>query len=172
MDRTSVLLQSRNEGKVKSLELTASEPELTLGRSSACDVPIADAKCSSKHCKVSLVLTRDAPELTVEDLSSNGTFVNGKRVMPSQIGKNLTAVLQNGDTLTILKGDRVPAGEIVEFEVVMKPGKHKGEELAAPPTKKPKLNSDLSEDLQCGICVSVIHQCVTLMPCLHNVTIT
>mmetsp|Transcript_15831 Transcript_15831/g.28978 ORF Transcript_15831/g.28978 Transcript_15831/m.28978 type:complete len:511 (+) Transcript_15831:3396-4928(+) len=164
MDQASVLLTSLNESKVKSLELTASTPELTIGRAADNMVVIPDQRCSSKHCKLTLVISADGePELHVEDLSSNGTYANGKR-----IGKNVKAMLQNGDTLSILKGQGIPEAEYIEFKVTMRTAKRKRDTPPESPTKKAKLSSELSEELRCGICIDVIHQCVTLMPCLHN----
>lgn len=32
----------------------------------------------------------------------------------------------------------------------------------------PNAKTQLSEEFKCGICLSIIHKCVTAMPCLHN----
>lgn len=64
--------------------------EMTLGRSAVCTLVFAEGAVSKIHCRI--VRTRE--RVSVEDLgSSNGTFVNGHRV--------LTAVLGDGDTLGI-----------------------------------------------------------------------
>jgi pSer/pThr/pTyr-binding forkhead associated (FHA) protein len=62
--------------------------EVTLGRSTACNIVSPQGAVSKIHCRI----VRTQTQVTVEDLgSSNGTFVNGERLM--------TAVLHDGDTL-------------------------------------------------------------------------
>jgi pSer/pThr/pTyr-binding forkhead associated (FHA) protein len=64
--------------------------EVTVGRSSACNIVAAQGAVSKIHCRI----VRTQKQVTLEDLgSSNGTFVNGERVM--------TAVLHDGDNLTL-----------------------------------------------------------------------
>jgi predicted component of type VI protein secretion system len=59
-----------------------------IGRREDCDFRIPLGEISRKHCR----LVKDNGDLRVEDLgSSNGTFVNGKRVQ--------SAAIQAGDTL-------------------------------------------------------------------------
>jgi pSer/pThr/pTyr-binding forkhead associated (FHA) protein len=82
MDQASVLLISVNQAKAKSLHLTPAAPELSIGRAPDNQGVISDQRCSSKHCKVSLSKTAEGePEVQVEDTSSNGTYVNAKRVL-------------------------------------------------------------------------------------------
>ncbi len=62
--------------------------EVTLGRSTACNIVSPQGAVSKIHCRI----VRTQTQVTVEDLgSSNGTFVNGERLM--------TAILHDGDTL-------------------------------------------------------------------------
>jgi len=50
---------------------------LLIGRSSACDLCLADEFVSAKHCKVFF----ENEELFIEDLgSSNGTFIDGTEI--------------------------------------------------------------------------------------------
>ena len=35
--------------------------------------------------------------------------------------------------------------------------------------KKSKLDDEYSEEMQCGICIDLMYQAVTVMPCLHSV---
>jgi pSer/pThr/pTyr-binding forkhead associated (FHA) protein len=64
--------------------------EVTLGRSSACNIVATQGPVSKIHCRI----VRTQKQVTLEDLgSSNGTFINGERVM--------TAVLHDGDNLTL-----------------------------------------------------------------------
>lgn len=70
--------------------------ELTVGRSGACQVPVAeDTFASQVHAR----LYRDGEDTFVEDLgSTNGTFVNGERVAaPTQINRGDS--LQVGTTV-------------------------------------------------------------------------
>ena len=63
----------------------------TLGRAPRADFVVDAALVSRVHCRFSL---NDVNQLELEDLgSTNGTFVNGKKVM--------RATLTNGDTLTV-----------------------------------------------------------------------
>jgi len=62
----------------------------TLGRGEQCSVPIPDPHMSRVHAEVLVV----AGVATVRDLgSSNGTFVNGRRVQQQ--------ALKNGDVITV-----------------------------------------------------------------------
>ena len=63
----------------------------TMGRAPRADFVVDAALVSRVHCRFTL---RDTNELELEDLgSTNGTFVNGEKVM--------RATLSNGDKLTI-----------------------------------------------------------------------
>jgi pSer/pThr/pTyr-binding forkhead associated (FHA) protein len=68
----------------------------TVGRSSGAEFFVDAALVSRLHCQ----LTAGRDFLEVKDLeSTNGTFVNGKRVQ--------TAVLRDGDTLSVGRIDLV-----------------------------------------------------------------
>lgn len=70
--------------------LLGSQP-ITIGRVAPCDVMLPDTEMSRAHCRVE----RRGNEVLVTDLNStNGTFVDGKRV-------NGTATLTNGGTLRV-----------------------------------------------------------------------
>lgn len=56
--------------------------EVTLGRSTACNVIVAGGVVSSLHARI----LRGPDQLVIEDLgSANGTFVNGARVMTTEL---------------------------------------------------------------------------------------
>jgi pSer/pThr/pTyr-binding forkhead associated (FHA) protein len=64
--------------------------EATLGRSSACNIVAEGGAVSKVHARIE----RTVDQLILEDLgSSNGTFVNGERVM--------TAMLRDGDVILL-----------------------------------------------------------------------
>lgn len=56
--------------------------QITLGRSTACDIPMpAASNVSGRHCMIQLA----GGQVTVTDLgSTNGTFVGGRRLAPNQ----------------------------------------------------------------------------------------
>jgi pSer/pThr/pTyr-binding forkhead associated (FHA) protein len=72
---------------------------ITIGRGQGCSIPmLKDTFASSVHARV----YKNADDLYVEDLdSTNGTFVNGKKVLGSQM---------------IVSGDRIQIGQTI-FEV-------------------------------------------------------
>ncbi|MEM9827017.1 MAG: FHA domain-containing protein [Planctomycetota bacterium] len=62
----------------KSPRYRLEKPELLIGRSRSCDIPIDDARASRKHCRIII----EPLAVLVEDLQSrNGTFLN-KRGIP------------------------------------------------------------------------------------------
>ncbi|HYB96534.1 MAG TPA: FHA domain-containing protein [Vicinamibacterales bacterium] len=64
----------------------------TMGRAPRADFVVDAALVSRLHCRFTL---SDANELALEDLgSTNGTFVNGRKVMARTL-------LNDGDTLTV-----------------------------------------------------------------------
>lgn len=64
-----------HEGEV----LRVSGPRFVIGRDDDCDLVLDDPKVSKHHAAISL----QGPRPVLEDLeSSNGTFVNGRKVQP------------------------------------------------------------------------------------------
>lgn len=58
---------------------------ITIGRDKECDIAISDSKVSRQHLRIGF----EAGQVLLEDLgSTNGTFVNGERVMGPTILKN------------------------------------------------------------------------------------
>jgi pSer/pThr/pTyr-binding forkhead associated (FHA) protein len=79
--------------------------EATVGRSPACNIVAESGAVSKVHARIE----RTADQLILEDLgSSNGTFVNGERVM--------TAVLRDGDVILLAGVEsfrvRIEMGEV------------------------------------------------------------
>src|SRR5262249_41585295 len=78
-------------GRSVTTTLKLAEGVTSLGRHDDCLIRIKSSQVSRRHCEIFEIGGR----LTVRDLgSSNGTFVNGKRVMGQQ-------ALKAGDELTI-----------------------------------------------------------------------
>ncbi|MEW6232921.1 MAG: FHA domain-containing protein [Chloroflexota bacterium] len=97
-----ILYQGTPEEKIVDLDRT----EVTLGRDPSCQVVFSEATISRRHAQ----LRREGDSWTISDLgSSNGTFVNGRRITGSQavrsgdvIGLGSTQLLfQGGEPLVV-----------------------------------------------------------------------
>jgi pSer/pThr/pTyr-binding forkhead associated (FHA) protein len=60
------------QGSRSSFKLPA---KAIIGRSKSCDITLDDKRVSDRHCHVCI----SGAYVTVEDLSRNGTWVNGNR---------------------------------------------------------------------------------------------
>lgn len=78
-----------------------------LGRKAACNVVLEDLAVSGFHCTISWHDSR----LVIEDRSTNGTFVNGEKILKGQ-----RVVLHNGDTLACAK-PKVTEEEVSLFRI-------------------------------------------------------
>lgn len=70
------------------------KPEFTLGRSSECDVMVNDSSCSKQHAKIIL---KDGCYYLRDLGSSNGTFINGRRIEHDQLKDG--DIIKLGDAL-------------------------------------------------------------------------
>ncbi len=81
---TLKFLSGRKRGTKESFPLPRFASELRIGRDPACDVrfdPTADTAVSRSHCSIQWQDDDNQRSYTILDLnSSNGTFVNGRRV--------------------------------------------------------------------------------------------
>ena len=81
------------EGVERTREVTIPKEEFLIGRGPDCDLRVNDGDVSRHHCLIRI----RGNEATLCDLgSSNGTFLNGKRVL-SQVG------LASGDEIVMGK---------------------------------------------------------------------
>src|SRR5271166_1986138 len=79
------------QGRSEANTLRLMDGVNSIGRHDDCLIRIKSSQVSRRHCEVFEV----ADKLTIRDLgSSNGTFVNGKKVSGQQ-------VLKHGDELTV-----------------------------------------------------------------------
>lgn len=176
---------------------------LTVGRHKDCDVQLEDPRASLRHFEIVARRRQDptcgeqcgresskasvspgaaAYECILNDLSSNGTAINGKFV-----GKGNSGQLRSGDEISVLQENRVGREQVISFLF-----RNTAEILAAPtPTRAisqepPKENTpqkdqevsghvedqdaafDLDELVNCPVCMQTVHRCVALMPCFHN----
>ena len=78
-------------GRSATTTLKLADGVTSIGRHDDCLIRIKSSQVSRRHCE----LLEDGDKLTIRDLgSSNGTFVNGKRVLGQQR-------LKHGDELTV-----------------------------------------------------------------------
>lgn len=144
----------------------------TLGRNSTNDIQIPDIRLSGVHCKV----FKDADDnIWIEDLSSNGTFIENEK-----IGKGSKKKLASGDKIYLLHQSKVKAEDIlgyvfssmVEGNAKIKRQREEDQKLLLEEKKQTekqlKFQEELGEEMQCCICIDYIYKCITLIPCLHN----
>lgn len=100
MATASLVLVPLDDGLPAPVPLPASG-HVTIGRKTSCQlvVPDAHAYVSGEHCRVRT--TAKPSVASVEDLSANGTFLNGQR-----IGKGKTLPASIGDELSLAKPGR------------------------------------------------------------------
>jgi predicted component of type VI protein secretion system len=98
----AVLVMFRNDGERRSFSISR---EMTvIGRRQDCDLMIPLGEISRKHCRI----IRDGESLRLEDLgSSNGTFLNGRRIQESTLDAGDT--IQVGPVAFVIQIDGVPA---------------------------------------------------------------
>ena len=71
----------------------------TIGRSSKCDVTVADTWVSTTHCMVYCDYTQPKLRMFIEDCSANGTYVNDSL---TRLRKNERMELKSGDEIFLL----------------------------------------------------------------------
>ncbi|KAJ2368676.1 hypothetical protein H4S01_001455 [Coemansia sp. RSA 2610] len=74
---------------------------VVIGRHRSCDIPVTSSVSSNRHCTIKATVDVDPKKYLVvcEDLSSNGTFWNSKK-----IGKGKSVMLTHGDVIEIKRG--------------------------------------------------------------------
>ncbi|CAE7642968.1 fhkA, partial [Symbiodinium pilosum] len=77
--------------------------QFSIGRKACCqlNLPEAYAYVSGEHCRLRTVDRNGERTLQLEDLSGNGTFINGVRV-----GRGKTEVVKEGDEISLAKPTR------------------------------------------------------------------
>lgn len=83
------------QGEKPGLEIAIVGDRMSIGRDLNADIKIREAAVSKKHAQL---VVKDAEVFVVDLGSSNGTSVNGKRLLPRR-----ETVLQNGDRIEIGK---------------------------------------------------------------------
>lgn len=116
-------------GKVTAL----TTPEVTIGRETSNTITINDAEVSRRHAKMEL----HGSAYVIEDLgSTNGTFVNGKRITGTQV-LNAGDVVSFGETIVLVYESPVDQNATVISSKPVKPPTTKQTEKPAPPAPAP-----------------------------------
>ena len=91
---------------------------MIVGRHRSCDLILTDDTISGRHCKID-----QTPEgYVIEDLgSSNGTFINGKRIETSQLKDNDSVVLGIAK-FVFIDGQLIPQSMLIPKEVEVPEG--------------------------------------------------
>ena len=163
----------------KLTSLNATHPHIlieadkhTFGRVDNNSTIIPDKRLSSNHCTLERQ-KKDNGDYTyfVYDTSSNGTYVNDMK-----IGKGEKKEIQNGDTIQLLSAKLVSPTEVIAYVFTLtdvqssqnttkrKSSTERNENEA----KRQKIDDAISNEMKCCICMDIIYQAVTAMPCLHN----
>ena len=99
-----VLVMFRADGERKSFSIT--RDVTVMGRREDCDFRIPLGDISRKHCR----LIKEDEALKIEDLgSSNGTYINGKRIHEAELQPGDT--VQIGPVVFVIQLDGQPADE-------------------------------------------------------------
>uniref|UniRef100_A0A8C9YAF2 E3 ubiquitin-protein ligase CHFR n=1 Tax=Sander lucioperca TaxID=283035 RepID=A0A8C9YAF2_SANLU len=163
--------------------------ECTVGRKKGCYLSFpANKLVSGEHCKI--VQDESSGLVWLEDMSTNGTVINMSKLVRKQ-----THMLQNGDVIYFVYRKSEPEqSELFIFQASLRyesvslalpdlPPQHydldlphtsstevvgstKGSHLSKPPVEGTKTDK-MEESLTCVICQDLLHDCVSLQPCMH-----
>lgn len=134
---------------------------LVIGRAECFD----HRTVSNRHFRIFLV---DQRYYAIEDLSSNGSWVNGKR-----IAKMESLPLQDNDIIRVGLIDDASGFEFCFFLGTCNFGSsnlRKKRKLEPHPSNASTvgLADKIEDNLFCSICQDIMYRPVSLMPCLHN----
>jgi len=155
---------------------------VSCGRDASNTIVLSDSRVSSVHFSLRVKAARGGlVALELQDQSSNGTLVNGRRV-----GKGRRVPLSIGDKVIVLPASQVghesEAGYLLLHDVrgarclgaqllglsgrldetaalTLKPGDF---------SEAPLLSRVLEPELQCHVCCEALYNCLTVVPCGHN----
>ncbi|KAJ3130197.1 hypothetical protein HK098_005444 [Nowakowskiella sp. JEL0407] len=156
---------------------------ISFGRSQECTVILEEKRISSAHCEITAENEDSEYYAYITDLSTNGTFINGKRLV-----KDKRCKLKSGDVISFGKGiktftfSNLPRkksleddsnGTINQNESESRTNsKRTAEDIAdkmSVVSEPKKLKTDeIESNLICGICHDLMHQAATIVPCMHS----
>ena len=167
-----IIAESRSASTAACLDLTAEEH--TVGRVKTPNGPwllINNPRISSQHAK----FVSKNREAVLQDVSTNGTWVNGVR-----LGKGNERRLKTGDVISFINPDQGAASDAITSEET---GHHvfsfiagsasdqaSGASIATTSATGGSGGDEEAEALlvSCSICQEILHRAVALQPCLHN----
>jgi len=159
---------------------------VSCGRDAGNTIVLADSRVSSLHFTLRVRAAKGGlVSLELQDQSSNGTWVNGRRV-----GKGRKVALAVGDQVVVLPASQVgrhaetgyllihdirgarcssalSCGEM-ELEGDAKAGGSSSSTAEAVKRDVQPLSRLLDPELRCAVCTEALHQCLTIVPCGHN----
>ncbi|KAG0003703.1 hypothetical protein BGZ65_001439 [Modicella reniformis] len=141
---------------------------------------------SRSHCEISSRSMEDADAaIWINDMSSNGVWVNGKK-----IAKNEPIKIFNKDIISFVSGPTNSTSDAPAFllrdergkigykkpkqESEKRPNEQLGDDPSTkelePDVKKPKVDEEsvFEKEFNCGICHDIMHKALVLQPCLHS----
>jgi predicted component of type VI protein secretion system len=101
------------KGRSTTTTLKLNDGVTSIGRHDDCVIRIKSSQVSRRHCE----LLEEGDTLTLRDLgSSNGTFVNGKRVLGHQVLKHGDEVTLGAVTLRVAKLGQPAPGPVASIK--------------------------------------------------------
>ena len=91
--------ENQDEFEFTHREKDFKKDNYTIGRSSKCDVTVADIWVSTVHCSIYCDYTQPKMRIFIEDCSVNGTYINNSLV---RLRKNERVELRSGDEIFLL----------------------------------------------------------------------
>lgn len=127
--------------QLPTVDLT--EKSVTIGRKSSCQIRVNHAAVSGEHCRILKVSDED---IFLEDLSSNGTFVENKKV-----GNGKRILLKHGSEITLIRQNPALGHEKISFLIYL---------MSNPPSQSvPESKYDIREELGNGA-FAIVKRCV------------
>mmetsp|Transcript_13947 Transcript_13947/g.32730 ORF Transcript_13947/g.32730 Transcript_13947/m.32730 type:complete len:400 (+) Transcript_13947:51-1250(+) len=141
---------------------------VSCGRSAVNSMVIADTRVSQVHFTLRVRAARGGQvALELVDQSSNGTWVNGRKV-----GRSGSTPLALGDQILVLPACLVGRCSEVGFLLLhdARGARCTGVNVeSGPPSPKDiSVPRALEDNLSCGICTESLFRCLTVVPCGHN----
>lgn len=160
-------LISGNSSQAQTYSVKRDMSQITIGRSSKCNIVIVDSRICKKHCVFYNTLIDDERIYYIENHSPKGTFINGAK------STNGLARVEDGDNITLIDPKLIRGDKIVVFTLCTTEKSLKRKRKSVEPQKFKKTKKggagQLVDDLSCGICLEIMDSPVLLLPCLHAV---